>query len=151
MTGRSCKTTDAACPARSPLALLIAATLWTVVICGFLGCGGPADVAPARGTVQLDGKPCVAGRVIMRPLQDGRSSIGMIEPDGTFEMRLSPGQAGAQVGVNHLLVIEAKTGEAEDSRDFRGPESARVTVEPRTDNEFSIRISRELGWIPIQD
>jgi len=78
------------------------------------GCGsdGP-DIAPVRGKVTFQGKPVTTGRVMFYP-SEGRASNGLIESDGTYQLR-----EGALVG-SHKVTIKATkvTGMAPGPKNF---------------------------------
>jgi hypothetical protein len=115
-----------------------------------IGCG-ESQLAPAGGTTHINGLPAVAGRVVFRPLTDGKTAIGTIERDGTFVMKVGARQKGAQIGENHVLVIDARTGVQHTPVSFRAPATGRVVVRAKEQNNFLIDVSEKGGWSRIED
>ena len=81
--------------------LLLFVVLLTLTVAA-IGCrkGGP-ELAPVTGKVTYQGKPLPFGAVVFLP-ESGRTSTGIIQPDGTFQMVTSGRGNGAAVGKNKV-------------------------------------------------
>ncbi|WP_437186234.1 hypothetical protein SH668x_003381 [Planctomicrobium sp. SH668] len=70
-----------------------------------VGCGGPAK--PAVGTVKgkvVNGDKPVANAEVNFVAENGPMATGKTKEDGTFELQLPNGDAGAALGVNTVNV-----------------------------------------------
>ena len=81
----------------------------TLILCGFLcmtaGCGDRgAQWSPVKGRVLIDGKELSYGVVRFAP-ENGRQSMGAIEPDGTFALGSYTDDDGAIVGTHRVAVV----------------------------------------------
>ena len=80
-----------------------------VGVCGLMlaGCAGrPADypeTAPVRGVVTLDGKPLTGASVNFVPAA-GRSSAGMTDDDGRYELSYTGRIKGAMLGSHRVML-----------------------------------------------
>ena len=80
-----------------------------VGMCGLVlaGCGGrPAgypETAPVRGVVMLDGKPLIGASVSFVPAA-GRSSAGMTDDDGRYELSYTGRIKGAMLGSHRVML-----------------------------------------------
>lgn len=83
-----------------PMLSVVFVTIAVVMI----GCGkrGP-EFAPVIGKVIYKGKPLSFGVVTFQP-ESGRTSTGIIQPDGTFQMVTSGRCNGAVVGKNKVRI-----------------------------------------------
>ena len=83
--------------------LLLFVVLLTLAVAA-IGCGrGGPELAPVSGKVVYNGKPLPFGAVTFQP-ESGRSSTGIIQPDGTFQMATSGRGDGAVVGKNEVRI-----------------------------------------------
>ena len=81
------------------LPLLLAAAL-----SGVCGCGSnQLPVAPAEGKVLYRGKPLEFGSVMFQP-ELGPAARGLIQPDGTFQLRTSGLNDGAVIGEHKVRI-----------------------------------------------
>ena len=135
-----------------PLAAAIMST------CLLVGCEQTRETASVRGLVTIDGQPMDFGRVQFSPmatadpLDAGRSAVGFINADGTYQLSTYGKNDGAVIGT-HRVIISSKTREeqsvqAEAAKDkypdfdlLRVPD-LRVDVQ-EGDNEINIPLSSE--------
>ncbi len=84
-------------------AMLLLATAGCIF---WAGCGPRRPrTAPVRGTVTFAGQPVTEGRIFFHP-EEGRSAIGRLGPDGTFELTTFKTGDGAVPG-RYRVVVEA--------------------------------------------
>jgi hypothetical protein len=71
------------------------------------GCGAATEKADAtaRGTVTVDGKPLTGGTVLFTPTGEGQGGSGLIESDGTFELRTSASKSGIDPGEYDVVIM----------------------------------------------
>ena len=140
-----------------PIAIVLASLLESVV-----GCGGPPhEVAPAHGTVTIDGRPFTHGKVMFAPLSGdgvhpGKAAMGLLQPDGSFVLSTYGNDDGAVVGEHSVTIISiqptaapspatsAETGPAKDEPKFkraRAPGTFQVIA--GQDNHFDIKLLRQ--------
>lgn len=98
-------------------AALVVAMAYTCLNCG---CGQESDRSAVHGRVTIDGTPITTGRITFYP-PEGRSSVGAILADGTYELK-----EGALVG-SHAVTIESFTVE--------GGEPTTTSIEDEALNE----------------
>ena len=79
------------------------------------GCGPSyeLDIAPARGTVTLDGKPLSAGSVLFVPAK-GRGAGAKLAPDGTFVLTTYSQGDGAILGKHRVAVLPLQSDSESD-------------------------------------
>jgi hypothetical protein len=79
------------------------------------GCDNPA---PARvsGTVQFEGKPLAGASVTFMPVDESRSSEGVTNTNGKYELRFSASTKGAVVGEHR---VEIRTAPKEVDRESK--------------------------------
>ena len=82
------------------------------------GCGGP-ELVPVHGSVLYNDRPLEYGSVMLQPVGGGEIARGTIQPDGTFELALPDGSAGAAPGT-YLVRITAY--EAQRAQSMGGTE-----------------------------
>lgn len=76
------------------------------------GCGssgGRPELGTVSGTVTMDGKP-LAGVVVSFAPESGRTSSGVTDADGKYELTYAHGAKGAQVG-KHSVHVSSQGGE----------------------------------------
>jgi hypothetical protein len=76
------------------------------------------DIAPARGTVTLDGKPLSAGGVLLTP-ERGRAAGGRLAADGSFVLSTYGHGDGAIIG-KHRVAITPPQSENESDKPLPG-------------------------------
>ncbi|MEZ6064354.1 MAG: hypothetical protein R3B90_01285 [Planctomycetaceae bacterium] len=108
------------------------------------GCGPEVHEADstARGVVMLDGKPLTGGVVMFFPGSgEGQGGSGMIQPDGTFEVRTNASTTGIDPGT--YIVVIKPTDDMEDGggipAKYQDAENAEFSAEVTAQgpNEFS--------------
>ena len=121
-----------ACRRSLPLSVLLGCSV-------LAGCGDSGStLAPVKGVVLLDGQPLTSGRVTTVPAK-GRGAMGVIGPDGSFELTTeSPGD-GAVVGAHTVSVVAMSPGSG-------GPEGSRgkLLVPERYTNDLSSGLTIEV-------
>ncbi len=88
------------------LRLAIGSTI--LIASTFTGCGGGdgPQLADVSGIVLLDGKPIANAMVGFYPRSGGRSSHGMTDESGRYELGYTSFKRGAPVG-DHVVKIES--------------------------------------------
>lgn len=118
----------------------------TAVLIGLVtvsGCGGVTDAPPSvpiKGKVTYKGQPITSGEVVYTPSKEadgaasGRTARGIIQKDGTFQMRTSPSVPGVVPGdyTIYLVSVDATTNVQ------AGPSSAPVE-RPSADRQPKLR------------
>ncbi|TWT85332.1 hypothetical protein Pla123a_01390 [Posidoniimonas polymericola] len=91
------------------------AALTLLLVCG--GCGGsPYDLAPATGSVTIDGQPFGHGKVMFAPVSQGsqvevgKPAFGLLNPDGTFTLSTYAADDGAVIGKHWVTVFREDDG-----------------------------------------
>ncbi|WP_442483305.1 hypothetical protein [Aeoliella sp. SH292] len=100
---------------RARMNLLRNLCLIAVCIVGLAGCrpSYQLDIAPAHGTVTLDGKPLSAGSVLLMPAK-GRGASAPLARDGTFVLTTyNPGD-GAILGKHKVIVLPLQSDSESD-------------------------------------
>lgn len=124
--------------------------LLAVVSLGAGGCGGDGqdhpDTYPVTGTVvAADGKPVAGGMIEFRStVGKPLSALGVIGPDGTFELATMSGNRklpGAVAGSHQVTVIPPAL-DTQDVQSTAEPVNLRAPVEVRGDgeNHFTIKL-----------
>ena len=95
-------------------------------------------MAPVEGKVLLNGQPMTAGRVMTTP-PSGRGANGIIQVDGTFELKTHNVGDGALVGT-HTVAVVAYEGKA------TGPEAGpgKLLVPQRYINDMTSGLTIEV-------
>lgn len=84
-----------------PVSLLVVLLMIAVAA---IGCGKQGhELASVNGKVVYRGKPLPFGTVTFQP-ENGRPSIGILQPDGTFQMATRGQGDGAAVGKNKVRI-----------------------------------------------
>jgi hypothetical protein len=109
------------------------------------GCGGDSSLAPVTGSVTYRGQPVSGGRVLFRPLGGGPNALGTIQANGTFALSCDAGD-GAQVGDNHVLILDALWPGQADAVSFRAASSNRLRVAADQQNDFQIDLADRSLW-----
>lgn len=112
------------------------------------GCGSRPEVAPVRGTVNMDGKPLPGGRVMFQPIAAGedknvgRPALGQIQEDGSFVLTTFEEGDGAVVGAHHPVVMENRQEDDPNSNrpTRKGP---RIGVISLNDVTFDVVAGKE--------
>ncbi len=75
------------------------------------GCGGHGNRPPlgtVHGTVTLDGKPLPRAIVAFQPIDPARTSTGITDDDGKYELIYIRQDKGAKVGAHRVRISAAK-------------------------------------------
>ena len=87
--------------------LLSRAVFLTIAASSIAGCGGAGDM-PALGTVEgsvtLDGQPVEKAVVSFLP-EEGRTSTGITDSDGHYELYYTKDVKGAEVGTHTVWIV----------------------------------------------
>ena len=98
---------------RLPAVALLALTLLG-------GCTAEPDYVPAGGHVFYNGSPLTSGVVMFQPT-NGPPAIGLIQSDGTFELR-TPGRGdGARIGPNAVRISSREASRDQSTEIALGP------------------------------
>lgn len=91
--------------------------LLSVCSCCFVivGCGpsGP-PLGEVTGTVMVDGKPAPGVDVMFAPVDGGRSSSGVTDDSGHYELAYSTSGAGAVIGSHNVVIRNAPPADMND-------------------------------------
>jgi hypothetical protein len=109
------------------------------------GCG--AQMMPVRGSVARDGNPLRGGKIEFTPVAKGQPAVGLIQPDGTFQLSTNRENDGAMAGGYRITVLGERAAEDRTPRMiYSGPEDFIIDVLPGQDNEVPINIREIDGW-----
>lgn len=121
----------------------IAASLCCLVL--IVGCGGNSyEIAPASGTVTMDGEPLANVNVNFRPTggnnpaNPGPSSYAKTDEQGNFTLLITTDDSGgAVVGTHQVSLTTPDTNESEDAdiSDFVDPVPARYNAQSQLTTE----------------
>ncbi|MDZ4821816.1 MAG: hypothetical protein SGJ20_22875 [Planctomycetota bacterium] len=97
--------------------LSIGRTVWLFFLLIIAGCDEQGvPLTPVRGQVTLDGKPLPAAVVMFVPNgTSGGPAYGVTDSEGNYELRYSPGRAGAVTG-NCLVRIKTGVQKMDENR-----------------------------------
>ena len=90
---------------------LLALCFPVLVLCVFFGCTGGnegPELGTVSGVVTLDGKPFANAAVYFEP-QQGRTSNGLTNKDGRYELNYTKQAKGAQVGSHTVRITREPT------------------------------------------
>jgi hypothetical protein len=85
-------------------------TTWTraapVLVALFcVGCSGDSNMGAVTGRVTYGGKPLGLAQVEFTPEGSGRSSTGLTDTDGDYELKYTLNEKGAQVGRHKVRIV----------------------------------------------
>lgn len=90
---------------------LIGVPLGLLLLCSFAGCGSDTpDLGTVSGVVTLDGKPLENAAVYFEP-DEGRTSHGVTDKEGRYELVFSEGHPGAILGPHTVRIRREPTPE----------------------------------------
>ncbi|MCC6123969.1 MAG: hypothetical protein IT426_03330 [Pirellulales bacterium] len=121
-------------------------SLVTVALLSAVGCEQSGlNLATVRGTVKYQGKALNRGSVVFTPEAGtcGPQAVGMIQPDGTFEMRTN-NVSGAVVGKHKVTVILRRILTPDEEKRLVVPESL-VPVKYAREEETPLRFEVKPG------
>jgi len=125
-------------------------SLGLFVIC--LGCGPGVELAPCEGTVEFEGVPLTAGKVLLTSTDKGQPALASIEPDGRYELVTINVGDGVPPGSYHVTVITDIEYQGKMSPIACScPPGFELTVEAGQDNEFKLNVSESDGWEVVLD
>jgi hypothetical protein len=161
----------------APSSLVMRATsrirvvLLTVALGAVVGCSdSPYPLAPAHGTVTLDGQPLTGSRVMFAPInrgsgpEAGKAAFGSVASDGNYALSTYSDGDGAIVG-DHVVTIyvpKQKNGAnvtpGNNDKRASSPKFMRIalpekkTVAAGQDNQIDIRLtSQDVARFALQD
>ena len=117
-------------------------TVWCIVIAGCRP-SYQLDIAPAQGTVTLDGKPLSAGGVLLTP-DRGRAAGGRLAADGSFVLSTYGKGDGAIIGRHRVAITPLQSENENDKRPsgyvpvpqrYQSPTSSGLEVEIKAEQE----------------
>ena len=105
-------------------------------------------MAPVTGSVSLDGEPFPGGnRIIFTPLEEGKLAVGVIQDDGTFQLKTGSLSNGALVGKYRVTVRGVSDAEDEKFQaTYVSSNENPFEVLPGQENNLEVKISLEDGW-----
>jgi len=130
------------------------------------GCGrSPYELAPARGTVTIDGEPLCGGRVMFAPIARGESrdagkpAFGTLQPDGSYVLTTYREHDGAVVGEHWVTIFGPKAEPETQGRSApRAPKFHRFVVRQKQsivagrENQVDLQLSsRDIARFASQD
>lgn len=99
---------------------LVAVPLCCLLLCVFAGCGN-SKMGKVNGVVTMDGQPVADAFIKFIPKGDqGTSSFGKTESDGSYQMRFSDSEYGALIGTYHVTI---STGDVKADNSGSVPET----------------------------
>lgn len=82
------------------------------------GCGGGSsdqpDLGSVTGSVAIDGKPLPNAMVVFSP-ENGRSSMGITDSDGNYELTYVADTTGAKIGKHSISITNVEQDNSEES------------------------------------
>ena len=119
--------------------LLCAVSLLCCICC--MGCSGGGDLpdlGKVSGTVTVDGTPTADIMVQFSPVAGGRTSAGVTDSSGHYELAYTAGAKGAVVG-KHQVTLSAQTAAASDDQlDLSGSDAIPEKYKDKT-FEFEVQ------------
>jgi len=84
----------------------LTALILAVIACSAPGCGGAdiPEVGYVTGKVTFDGEPVVGVSVMASPT-NGRTAVGIVKEDGTYEIMYKNNVPGTCVGMNKISAV----------------------------------------------
>ncbi|MBX3435326.1 MAG: hypothetical protein KF847_18580 [Pirellulales bacterium] len=122
---------------------------WAIVAAA-IGCG-PDDLAPARGTVRVGGRPAQQGRVVLLPVGGGQPAIGEIGASGEFRLTTGGSHSGAKIASHHVVLKDVACAPNEKPKNYRATGATEFAVEAGVDNALEIDVTVGRGWAEIRD
>ena len=122
------------------------------------GCDSKPPMAPASGTVTLEGKPLPAGRILFEPVvaEEAVSAVGDIQ-DGTFQLFTYEEGDGVHPGTYYPTVMDPKEDDDDGAKSevrIGVVQLPQTTFEVTADgpNQFEIAITKQdLKWAVDDD
>ena len=78
-----------------------------VILFSFVGCSGNEEFGTVSGTVTLDGEALEDAVVHFQP-EHGRTSIGITDSDGEYQLDYTRDRKGAEVGKHTVKIIRQR-------------------------------------------
>ena len=113
----------------------------------------PFEVAPVSGKITIDGQPLTAGKVMFAPTakggnhEAGRTAMGRLQADGSFQLTTYDEGDGAVVGEHWVTIFgsgdKAAAGTPATPRFARLVVPEKKTVLPGQDNQIDIQLTRQ--------
>lgn len=98
-----------------------------------VGCGGAPgdqpDLGTVTGTVTMNGKPLPGVMVVFSP-ESGRSSMGLTNDAGEYELEYVGDTKGAKVGQHKISITTAQTDSSEESGEEESGAPTKETIPP---------------------
>ena len=99
-----------------------------------------------------EGTTMTGGKVLMTPLKLGKSAIGPIQSDGSFQLRtLKPGDGAVPGEYRATVVADVQREGKEVHLTCMAPQGLSFTVDKGAENHFKINVSEAEGWKTIAD
>lgn len=135
----------------SKLSKCSALAVWGLGLLLLAGCSGSeGDVATVKGRILLDNKPLPNAYIQFKPVGGGRSSTGVTDANGNYELHYTQDTKGAKVGKHK---VEIWTSGTDDKPERVPPNYNKDTTLEREVEDKANTINFELksgGWNPGQ-
>ncbi len=82
-------------------------------VCAGCGDGDRPDLAPVHGRVTLDGQPLASARLEFQPTGPWRTSMGLTDAAGNYELIYIRDERGAAVGTHRVRITTVGRAEGE--------------------------------------
>lgn len=119
--------------------LLGAFSLLGFICC--MGCSGRSDLpdlGKVSGTVTIDGKPTADIVVQFSPVEGGRTSTGVTDSSGNYELDYNADTKGAVVGKNKVTLSAQSAAASDDQMDLSGSDAIPKKYKDKT-FEFDVQ------------
>lgn len=121
-----------------------------LVLTGCLSaCGGGAsdmpEVGTVTGTVTLDGNPVAGATVSFWPKEGGRTSTGVTDENGRYELEYMPGVKGAKIGRCQVSVSTMREAEYDESGENIIREATEETIPSDYNDDTSLEQDVKAG------
>jgi hypothetical protein len=114
------------------------------------GCGA-TDLAPALGSVRVNGKLACGGRVVFLPVGGGQPALGEIDPRGRFTLSSGGRQQGAKIAKHHVVLKDVRCSVSDEGESYRATEATEFEVRQGTENVIDLNVLVGKGWLAIAD
>ncbi len=103
--------------------LCVVSLLFCVVLTGCPGGTDYPDLGTVSGTVTIDGKPTENIVVQFVPVAGGRTSVGVTDSRGYYELEYAADAKGAAVGKHQVALAAQSASSSDDQVDLSGSDS----------------------------
>ncbi|QDU73189.1 hypothetical protein Pan97_01560 [Bremerella volcania] len=116
-----------------------------LTISQLVGCGGSGNpIGTVNGKVTLNGEPVSEAYVMFEPVEGGRSSFGITDTDGNYQLTYMAENDGALVG-EHTVRITTQRGAKRDDRGQITQPGVKEKFPPEYNTESTQQVTVESG------